>query len=84
MAREVLLPRQTPCTTRLLDEVALMAQPTEPTPYELEKARLVNYISAIQAVLDEHRVKQRLKSILETARNAAEQELHQLGEESSK
>ena len=61
-----------------------MAHPTEPTPYELEKARLVNYISAIQAVLDEHRVKQRLKSILETARNAAEQELHQLGEESSK
>ena len=66
MAREVLLPRQTPPSTRLLDEVPLM-----PTPYELEKARLACFITELQDLIDGHNVssdlKEPLKDVLDDA-----------------
>ena len=66
MAQEVLLSRQAPRTTRLLDEVPLM-----PTPYELEKARLACFITELQDLIDGHNVssdlKEPLKDVLDDA-----------------
>lgn len=38
-----------------------------PTSYELEKARLVNFITAIQDLIDEHKVSDDLKEPLKNA-----------------
>ena len=48
-----------------------MAQPTEPTPYELEKARLACFITELQGLIDGHNVsddlKEPLKDVLDDA-----------------
>ena len=69
MAREVLLPRQAPRTTRILDEVPLM-------PYELKKARLSAFITELQGLIDGHQVsddlKEPLKDVLDDALDSLE------------
>lgn len=58
------LPRQTPPSTRLLDEVPVM-------PYELKKARLSCFITELQDLIDWHNVsgdlKEPLKDVLDDA-----------------
>ena len=48
-----------------------MAQPAEPTPYELEKARLACFITELQDLIDGHNVssdlKEPLKDVLDNA-----------------
>ena len=71
MAQEVLLPRQAPRTTRLLDEVPLM-----PTPYELEKVRLACFITELQDLIDGHNVSSDLKEPLKDVLDNAHIRLH--------